>query len=480
MAGSGRSLSVRVRTTLAAVIVVAVAAIAGGAVLVAVLRGLLTDEIAAAAENRAAQIATTLRPYVPHDTLRVGDPEDDVVQLVGPDGTVVAASPTAAGKRPLVWPPPKDPVEIVGPVGAEPMVVVSHRVDHERVLLVARTVESRNKALTFVAELLTRGLPVLLFVLGVLTWVLVGRALKPVDAIRREVDEISSSALDRRVPVPPGSDEIARLSRTMNRMLDRLERAQARQRRFASDASHELRSPVAAIRQAAEVALAHPGRTSVPELARTVLDEDLRVQHLVEDLLVLARTDEHSLRLRTEPLDLDDLVFDEARRLRSVTSVRVDTTGVSAGRVSGDRSALRRVVRNIGENAAHHTRSRIAFTLAETGDGVELTVDDDGPGIPPPERERVLERFVRLDDARRRDKGGSGLGLAIVAELVAAHLGTLRIEASPEGGARVRITFPPAPADAPADPGPAAVQPPFSARRAPWHRAREGRRGSEA
>jgi signal transduction histidine kinase len=449
------------RATLAAVVVVAVATCVGAALLLVVLRALLTNEIADAAQTRAAQIAATLRLDRPRAALAVGDLEDDVVQLVLPDGTVEAASAKAAGQRPLVWPPRTSPIEIVGPVGAEPMVLVAHNVDGVRVLLVGRTVDSRDDALLFVTELLAGGLPVLLVVVAVLTWILVGRALRPVEAIRREVDEISSAALDRRVPEPPGRDEIARLSRTMNRMLDRLEHAQVRQRRFASDASHELRSPVAAIRQYAEVALAHPERTSVPELARTVLDEDLRVQHVVEDLLLLARVDEHSLRLRTEPLDLDDLVFDEARRLREATELRVDTTAVSAGRVGGDAAALRRVLRNLGENAARHARSKVTFALAETPTGVVLTVDDDGPGIPAGERERVLERFVRLDNARDRDKGGSGLGLAIVAELVAAHAGALHVEESPDGGARLRLTFPPAPPHRP-------VQLPFSANRSSW------------
>jgi signal transduction histidine kinase len=326
-------------------------------------------------------------------------------------------------------------------VSAESLVVVAQQVD-DRVLLVGRTIDIRNNALDFLAELLAVGVPALLAVVGVLTWTLVGRALRPVEAIRREVDVISATELGRRIPEVPGRDEIARLSHTMNRMLGRLERAHRQQQRFAADASHELRSPVAAIRQHAEVALAHPERASVTDLAGRVLAEDLRVQRLVEDLLVLARADEHSLRLRRTPVDLDDLVFDEAADLRATVPVRVDTTGVSAGRVLGDAGALRRVLRNLGENAARHARSRIAVTLAETGPDVVLTVTDDGPGIPTAERERVLERFVRLDEARARDSGGSGLGLATVSELVAAHGGTLTIGDAPGGGAQVRVTFP--------------------------------------
>ena len=167
--------------------------------------------------------------------------------------------------------------------------------------MVVRSTETVTEATAAVSGLLAVGLPLLLVVVGATTWVLVGRALAPVEAIRAEVDAISAADLHRRVPDPPAGDEIGRLARTMNRMLDRLEQAQARQRRLVADASHELRSPVATIRQHAEVALAHPGRTTTTELAATVLAEDLRLQRLVEDLLLLTRADEHTLALAQAP-----------------------------------------------------------------------------------------------------------------------------------------------------------------------------------
>jgi signal transduction histidine kinase len=172
-----------------------------------------------------------------------------------------------------------------------------------------------------------------------------------------------------------------------------------------------------------------------------VLAEDLRLQRLAEDLLLLTRADEQSLALRRRPVDLDDLVFDEARRLRGARGLRIDTTAVSAGRVDGDAAALRRMVRNLADNAARHAGRRLAFSVAEPDGTVLLAVDDDGPGIPVADRGRVFERFVRLDDARSRDDGG-GLGLAIVAELAAAHGGTVAIASGPLGGTRVEVTFP--------------------------------------
>jgi signal transduction histidine kinase len=326
--------------------------------------------------------------------------------------------------------------------------------------VVARVADMIGESTRIVTVLLAVGLPVLLLVVAATTWKVVGRALAPVEAIRGEVDEISAVELHRRVPDPPGDDEVARLARTMNRMLERLQAAHARQRRFVADASHELRSPVASIRQHAEVALAHPHRTTTAELASMVLAEDLRMQRLVEDLLLLARADEHALPPRRRHVDLDDLVFDEARRLRDATGLHVDVGAVSAARVAGDATGLRQVLRNLGDNAARHASTRIAFALAERDGAAVLAVDDDGPGIPEADRERVMERFVRLDDARARDGGGSGLGLAIVAELVAAHGGAVGIADSPMGGARVEVSLPRAagPALSGSSPGGPAVE----------------------
>jgi signal transduction histidine kinase len=262
-----------------------------------------------------------------------------------------------------------------------------------------------------------------------------------VESIRAEVEAISSTELHRRVPDSHGHDEIARLATTMNRMLDRLEEGQVRQRRFVSDASHELRSPVTTIRQHAEVALSHPDASSIEEVAETVLEEVLRLQHLVEDLLLLTKLDEGSLRVGHQSVDLDDLLFDEAERLRSTTDLKVDTNGVSAGRVSGDRAQLQKLVRNLTDNAARHAHRHIVFSLSEVAGEVVLAVDNDGDGIPRFERRRVFERFVRLEEARDRDSGGSGLGLAIVAQIAAAHEARVGVVDSSLGGACLEVRF---------------------------------------
>jgi signal transduction histidine kinase len=444
---------VRVRTTVAAVLVAGLAMAVGGLVLVTVLRGTLTREVRTAAELRGQDVAALLASDASGSGAgppAVDEADELLIQVLDEHGRVVNASANAAGMAPvarlspgesrLVEIPVEAPIDDDGPFLA--VGTGAGTPQGRRTVVVARSLEAVGEATGAVAGLLAVGLPLLLAVVAVTTWIVVGRALAPVEAIRTEVDAISAANLQRRVPDPPADDEIGRLARTMNRMLARLEQAQARQRRLVSDASHELRSPVAAIRQHAEVALAHPDRTTVGELAGTVLAEDLRLQRLAEDLLLLTRADEHTLALRRRPVDLDDLVLAEARRLRGATRLRVDTTAVSAGRVAGDAAALRRMVRNLADNAARHADGRLALSVAERDGVVRLEVEDDGPGIPVADRERVFERFIRLDDARARDDGGSGLGLAIVTELVAAHGGTVAIDSSSLGGARVEVTLP--------------------------------------
>lgn len=437
-----RLASVRLRTTFVAVVVVGVALAAGAVTLVLLLRDQLTDDVRRAAQLRAEDVASVIDAGATLGQLSVDD--DVFVQVVAPDGEVVAASSNVEGAPAVVELEPGESAEVDVPFDDDPFlaVAVATESDDEMLTVVAaRTLDSVEESTATAARLLAIGYPILMVLVGFTTWKVTGRALAPVEAMRQEVEAISAEQLHRRVPAPPGRDEIARLADTMNHMLDRLERSQEEQRRFVSDASHELRSPVASIRQHAEVARSHPASTSVSELADSVLAEDLRVQRLVDDLLLLARADEGGLELRRRPVDLDDIVFEEAGRLRSTTPLRVDTTKVSAGRVVADESALQRVVRNVAENAARHARARVEFELFEHDGSTVLRVDDDGPGIARIDRERVFERFVRLEDSRARSGGGSGLGLAIVAELVTAQGGKVSVAEGTLGGTRLEIVF---------------------------------------
>jgi signal transduction histidine kinase len=228
----------------------------------------------------------------------------------------------------------------------------------------------------------------------------------------------------------------------MNQMLDRLDRSRQQQQRFVSDASHELRSPVTTIRHLAEVAVAHPEGTSAEQLGADVLAEDLRLERLVDDLLWMARADEHTLGAHRGPVDLDELLLDEARRVRETKHLRVEVSDVTPVQVRGDASQLRRLLRNLVDNAGRHAATAVALSVAETDGDVVLRVDDDGPGIPIGDRVRVFERFVRLDVARDREQGGTGLGLSIAAQVVAAHGGVVTIGEAPLGGARVEVRLP--------------------------------------
>lgn len=434
--------SVRARTTAGATAIVGIALVAGAFALLAVLRGTLIEEVKEAAQVQAREVVHQLKSGQP-PVLEVAGSDEQLIQVLGADGSVLASSRNVAGEPAVARLAPGDSARVVTSLDDDEFIAVAEVAQTAagpRTALVARALIGVYETTALVTQALIVGLPVLLIVVAVTTWFTVGRALAPVESIRREVDDISAAQLHRRVPQPAADDEIGRLAATMNRMLERLESARNSQRRFVSDASHELRSPITTIRQHAEVALAHPDRTTARELAQVVLAEQRRMQRLVEDLLLLARADEHVPFLRAQ-VDLDDLAFEEGHRLRSTTSLQVDTSGVGAARVLGDADALRRVLRNLGENAARHASSRIDIALIDRDGDVVLTVDDDGPGIPESERERVLQRFVRLDAARSRDEGGSGLGLAIVDEVVRAHGGSASISQSPLGGARVQVTF---------------------------------------
>lgn len=440
-----RSGEVRVRTTAVAVIVVGVALVVSAVAMVVLLRRSLTSDVRSAALLRAESVA---KGFSANDggAINIGDEEEEFVQVLDAGGEVVASSANLAGHGAVVRPTPGDTQEVERlPFEDDPFLAVAvsaERSGRSVTVVAGRTLETVTESTQAVVGLLIAGIPLLLAVLGAVMWRLVGRALAPVESIRAEVEAISTRELHRRVPDPPGKDEVARLAVTMNRMLARVQAGHVRQRRFVSDASHELRSPITTIRHHAEVARRHPHGTSIEELAEVVLEEDLRLEHLVEDLLLLAKIDEGTMGLVVEPVDLDDLLFEEAERLRASTDPRVDSRGVAAGRVWGDRGQLLRLVRNLTNNAARHAHGAIALSLREAEGEVVLTVDDDGDGIPASERTHVFERFVRLDEARNRDSGGSGLGLAIVAEVAAAHGATVTVLDSPLGGARVEVFFP--------------------------------------
>jgi len=415
------------RVTLAAAGLFAIALTIASFALVRSVHDNLTSEIQRTNDEQLNEVARQIQAgtdpanvQIP-DAGRVGPPN---LRAVGPGGRRIALN----GVGPVV---PRD----------EARVRTQRTIETAQgtVTLVAeRSLAEVDTTVANVTDALLVGVPVLFVLVAALTWWIAGRALRPVEAIRAEAAAITGSTLHRRVPEPTSDDEVGRLARTMNSMLDRLEETSLRQRRFVSDASHELRSPVAAIRAQVEVAMRRGDAADWPEVARRVLDEDERLEQAVAELLELARAEEGAAIDRIE-IDLDGIVLEETARVRRVP---IDTSGVSAGRVLGSEAQLARVVRNLLDNACRHAESKVAVTLGTRDDNVWLVVDDDGPGIPVEDRNRVFDRFTRLDEGRARDVGGVGLGLSMVHAIVERHGGVVSADAAPLGGARFVVRLP--------------------------------------
>jgi signal transduction histidine kinase len=443
--------SVRFRVTALATLVVLVVLVVTGTGLVIAERRLLTDNVEEAVTQRADQLANLLAGGRLPATLE--DSEGTLSQVVTADGHVLAASASIAGASPIGGPPAAGRTEAFRTVDGLPTDTVRFRLLTRRVqgpggtvlVHVAGALDDVDQSTGILTAVLAVAFPAAAVLLALLVWNLVGRTLRPVEAIRAEVAAIGGTDLHHRVPEPGGDDEIARLARTMNAMLDRVEDATARQQRFVADASHELRGPLTRIRSELEVDLAHPGTAHLGATHRSILDETLALQRLIEDLLHLARSDAGAATTRREPVDLDDIVLGAAARLRAEGRVEVDTTAVSAAQVHGDPDQLARTVRNLTDNAARHARGTVTLTLAEHDHTAVLSVADDGLGIPADQRDRVFERFTRLDEARTATAGGAGLGLAITRDIIKRHHGSIAIDPSHHPGTRFVVTLPAGP-----------------------------------
>jgi signal transduction histidine kinase len=282
--------------------------------------------------------------------------------------------------------------------------------------------------------------PLLVLAIGSATWMIVGRALRPVDAITVQVDRIGSNNLDERVPEPVVDDEIGHLATTMNRMLTRLQYARDAQRQFISDASHELRSPIAATQATLEVARQNPDNVDWAATAEVLHEENARLSSLVDDLLLLARLEETTSTTSIQEVDLDELCLTEAQRPHAhPVHVHID----SPARINGNPQTLTRAIRNLVDNADRHATTRVDITVSLHDETAAIEVADDGPGIPVEDLDRIFDRFSRLDRSRNRALGeGAGLGLAIVKQIITTHHGTITAHTATQGGARFTVTMP--------------------------------------
>ncbi|MDQ6794368.1 MAG: ATP-binding protein [Chloroflexota bacterium] len=442
-------MTVRVRITFGVAVVFALALAVASLFLLARQRAALTSDIETTIRLRAADVVAALEGGSLPASIAIPFEDTSFVQIVDPSGNVVRSSPNIEGEPAVATFRPDRSHTAARtlhslPIGDKAFRVVaanSASAGTSYTVYVGGSLEPVNDAVANLAVALALGAPALLAVVLALTWLAVGRALRPVEQMRAEVEAVNESALHRRVRQPPGDDEIGRLAATMNSMLARLEDATTRNRRFLADASHELRSPMAGIRSQLEVNLAHPDGADWQATEREVLDETLHMQRLVDDLLTLATLDEPATPARHTLLDLDDVVLGEVRRLRTRGKVAVDARDLSAAQTTGDTLALGRAFRNLLDNAERHAAETVTVSMADHGDEIRVVISDDGPGVAAADHDRIFERFARADESRSRDGGGRGLGLAIARDIIVAHGGTLVLEDS-EVGATFGVRLP--------------------------------------
>jgi signal transduction histidine kinase len=453
--------SVRLRVTLLAAGAFALVLVAAAVVLVRVLETALEDDVRAASEAVLQRQATMLVDSgLPAAAETVRGADGEVIRLPPPGlpapgtGPVVifARNPDAltnvlaAGSEQeprtdvtfIAGDVPVTDTETLGIQGSvDDYVVSSLRVGGGLVLATAASLEEVRDTIATTRTLFWFVGPILVALVAGLSWLLAGRALRPVHAVTSRVAEIGSHSLHERVPVPASADEIAELATTMNEMLGRLDAASATNRRLVSDASHELRTPVTVMRTELEVARRDPN-TDWDATGDVLLGELDRLQGTIDDLLLLARGDERAFA--RDEVDVNDIVHQVASRRWPVV-VQVVASGAPASTI-GDAETLRRALDHLVANAARHARTRVVLGVDVEDSAVVVHVDDDGTGIPAGERERVVRRFVRSDEGRARDNGGAGLGLAVASDVAAAHGGGLVIDDSPFGGARVSLILP--------------------------------------
>jgi signal transduction histidine kinase len=438
-------VSLRTRTTLLVAVVTAVLLVGGALTLDLVLRHRLTESSDDLNRARVADLLSLAASGALPATL-VNVTEEGVAQVVDDGGRVIAVSANAAGAPPLTDEAATGGLHVQEVEGPDDDETEEYRLwtstgpaaGGGRVRVYAGTsLEAVEEATENLRSALRIGVPLVWLLLVGATWLLVGRALRRLDRIRGEVDAISEADLSSRVEGEERRDEVGRLAATMNRMLGRLESAQDRQRRFIADVSHDLRSPLTAQRTQLEVAMAHPDSVDHAQLHRDLLGHVDDMDSLVGDLLFVV-TDDERPRSR-QPLDLEDIVLEEAARARRLGGPGLDASAVSAAPVSGDPDELRRLVRNLVENAVAHAAGSVTLRASTGPDGVVVDVLDDGPGVPGGDEEVIFERFHRGDAARSRR--GSGLGLSIARTVAERHGG--RLVVVPGGsGAHFRLTLP--------------------------------------
>ena len=436
-------LSIRTRLTLAFVAAVAVILTFAGVALMNLVHHSLESQTINQIDTQIAetQIRLSTKKMTPSDPAKLPTTNDIVIQVTNLAGTKVWATSTAIEDEPVLAHVRADLSRASGLV---PQLVTTP--ENERTVdqlsygeastlttasgpglvfgfLYGQPIQHSERVFLWAVAI---SFPLLLLMTGGLVWLGIGLALGPVESIRRRVNKIAATDLTDRVPVPSGDDEIARLARTLNDMLARLEATSNFQHEFVSNASHELRSPLTTLLATTERAQGDPTRANWPEVSDVVMREGRRLGNIIDDLFWLARHEEGRLPLERVDVDLDDLLFEEATRVRQMTNFATDVSAVKPVRVVGDPPMLKRMVRNIVDNAMRYAVKQITFSSFVDGDEAVVRIANDGVGVDPATSDRLFERFARGDVARSREAGGTGLGLTIVRDIAVRHGGSAR------------------------------------------------------
>ncbi|MDJ0319941.1 ATP-binding protein [Pseudarthrobacter sp. PS3-L1] len=441
----------RTTAVFAATTAMALVLILAGTGLLLVLRSSLLDNAQSLA---LTQMNSVVRQIQEDDSRAVpsniGGSSTQITQVISAAGVVLVSSDPSL---PSLYEGP--PLKVGESYLSESRGITS-LVDFDDYTVAAQAVQGRAETLTVVVSVPTTlekgavltvgwslliGIPLILGLTALLIWVLVGRALRPVEAIRTTVAGITHHQLDQRVDVVPTHDEVERLALTMNEMLQRLQTGDEVQRRFVADASHELRSPLATLRTGLEVAIADPSGQAWAQSAQMLAKQTQRMSYLVEDLMTLAKIDDAGLRFTMEDVDLDDVLAEEVARLKTVSNHRV-SLALEPLRISGDANRLAQVFRNVLNNADRHAATYVSITAEMTTATATVIIENDGDTIPEDDRERIFERFIRLDESRSRETGGSGLGLAISRDILKSHSGTITTGRSQHGNTIFTINIP--------------------------------------
>jgi len=436
--------SLRARLTLVATAIFSVAVLTGAILVLQLQRYALLNVLDSTAQKTATSVVTQLQTSENgiYDEIEPSSGGVTSIQVVNAADQVINGTPGFRKILPVLSPSQLNDaraghrIDITNATSQLGERVVAQKIGPYTVLVVTDLTRVDDSIRVLRRAALIGG-PLAVLLMGLATYLVAALTLRPVAELRHGAADITETGLtDKRLPVPGARDEIHRLAVTLNAMLDRIDSSTRKQRTFVGDAAHELRSPLASLRVQLEVAQRIGPDVSWSGLVDEVLEDVSRLDRLVEDLLALARLDESRKAPQMEPVELDKLMEDVAARYQ-YAPVPVHIDEAVPVTVKGNADALARVIVNLTDNAVRHAAGEVTLALATKRDGSTssaiLTVTDDGPGIPAEERDRVFDRFYRLEQSRSRVSGGSGLGLAIVQDLVRTHGGTITLHDRDDG-----------------------------------------------